>query len=69
MIMGEKAIRFEFQGVVRSLSVGSSTTRRSAMPSVLEWWLSRERFWVAWSAGLSALAFLAGVYQWVLKRR
>jgi hypothetical protein len=68
MVMGERTVRFNFQGVVHSLSLGSSTSQRSAMPSVLEWWLSRERIWVAWSAGLSAIAFLGGLYQWIAKR-
>jgi hypothetical protein len=66
--MGEKATKFDFQGVVRELSIGSSESRRSAMPSLLEWWLSRDRIWIAWSAGVSAIAFLAGVYRWVQKR-
>jgi hypothetical protein len=67
--MGEKTTKFDFQGKVKSLSIGSATMRRSIMPSMLEWWLSQDLIFVAWSAGLSCIAFLLGVYQWILKRK
>ena len=67
--MSDKSTKFDFQGKVKALSIGSSTMRRSIMPSMLEWWLSRDLIFVAWSAGLSSIAFLLGVYQWVLKRK
>jgi hypothetical protein len=69
LTMGDRTTKFDFQGTVKTLSIGSATMRRSAMPSMLEWWLSQERIFVAWSAGLSGIAFLMGVYQWILKRR
>ncbi len=67
--MSDKSTKFDFQGKVKALSIGSSNMRRSIMPSMLEWWLSRDLIFVAWSAGLSSIAFLLGVYQWVLKRK
>lgn len=67
--MGDKTTKFDFQGKVRALSIGSATMRRSIMPNMLEWWLSQDLIFVAWSAGLSSIAFLLGVYQWVLKRK
>lgn len=67
--MGDKATRFDFQGEVRTLTIGSAAMRRSIMPTVLEWWLSQELLFVAWSAGLSSIAFLLGVYQWILQRK
>ena len=67
--MGDKTTNLDFQGRVKALSIGSSTMRRSIMPSILEWWLSQDLISVAWSAGLSSIAFLLGVYQWILKRK
>jgi len=69
MTMGDKTTRFDFYGTVKALSIGSSSMRRSAMPSMLEWWLSQDLLFVAWSAGLSSIGFLLGVYQWILKRK
>ena len=68
LTMGDAATTLDFEGTVKALSIGSSAMRRSAMPSLLEWWLSQELIFVAWSAGLSSLAFLLGVYKWLRNR-
>lgn len=69
LTMGEKTTRIVFQGDVSTLSIGSAAMRRSLMPSMLEWWLSRDLILVAWSAGLSGIAFLLGVYRWFAQRK
>jgi hypothetical protein len=64
-MLGREMTKFDFHGTVKSLTVGSMTARRSVMPRLFEWWLSRELIVVAWSAGLSVLGLIMGVYQWL----
>jgi hypothetical protein len=64
-MLGREMTKFDFHGTVKSLTVGSVTARRSVMPRLFEWWLSQELIVVAWSAGLSVLGLIMGVYQWL----
>ncbi len=65
--MQPATINFDFEGSTGGISVGAPPGSVSLMPRLLEWWMSRNLILLAWSAGLSALGLVFGLYKWFRK--
>jgi hypothetical protein len=59
------SVEFTFEGTVEDIRIGPPFMQESVMPTMLEWWLSQDRLWVAWSAGLTLLGLVLGLHRWL----
>jgi hypothetical protein len=60
----DDGITLRFHGSVRGMSTGSGATRRSLMPTVLDWMRAQHGLWLLWATTGYALGLFASLRTW-----
>lgn len=64
MALTDKNIAWKFYGKVDGMTTGAGQSRRSLMPSTLEWLKARHGLTLLWATSLYLFALIAGALRW-----
>jgi hypothetical protein len=61
----DDGVVFQFRGSVHGITAGSTETRRSLMPTWLDWLKARQGFYLLWGTAVYLFGLIAGVLRWL----
>jgi hypothetical protein len=61
----DDGVVFQFRGRVHGITAGSTETRRSLMPTWLDWLKARRGFYLLWGTAVYLFGLIAGVLRWL----